>query len=199
MSKQPRTYGVYQALRKAIGRSGISPEGTTASLLLESFLERDGRILASQVVARGLCEEGKFRDWRQQLIVKEWLIWMEIQDDKGKYYPGKNLICYINKEKMASKEIATKDEVLSKNVAATKKELEVVREKLAKTDMELDTVKEKLANADERFAINDERLASAENSIALIYDKLELGEPDPPFYLKLQRKVGLKDDKNLKH
>jgi hypothetical protein len=170
-----RKYSTYNALMLALRKGKVLSFGTTSTLLLETFLENDGRILASQVVARGLCEEGKFRDWRKELIEKGWLLWSESQDDRGQYFAGKRLIHYINKEKITSKEIVTKDEVLSKNEAATKVELEDVREKLAKTD---------------------ERLSKVESSMNSIYKKLDLGEPDPPFYKKLQDKVIPKDECN---
>ena len=171
----PRRFQQNEALRVALFRQKFALSGSISTVLLETFLENDGRILASKVVARGICEEGKFREWRKELIDKEWLKWSENQDDKGQYYPGKKLLPYINKEKLSSKEIVTKDEVLSKNEAATKLELDDVKEKLAKTD---------------------ERLSKVENSMVTIYKKLDLGEPDPPFYKKLQQKVIPNDDRN---
>ena len=68
---------------------------------------------------------------------------------------------YINKEKIASKEIVTKDEVLPRAEAATKVELEAVKSKLD----------------------------AIEQSMKKVYDKLELGETDPPGYGKLHDRI----------
>jgi hypothetical protein len=106
-----RRFSVYNALYKAIGTSGVSSSGSVATLLLEMFLEGSGRLVASTVYAQGLCDEKQFRDWRKNLIEKGWLVWNESQTDKGVYFPGKKLLPYINKEKLAQKEIATRESV----------------------------------------------------------------------------------------
>jgi hypothetical protein len=155
--RNARKYITYNALMLALRKSKVSSFGTVATILIETFLENEGRLLAAQVVARGICEEGKFRDWRKELIDKEWLKWSEIQTDKGQYFPGKRLVNYINKEKIATKEMATKDEVLSKNEAATKVEVQVLRN-------EINQIKD---------------------SMEKIYDKMGLGPVDPPGYTKL--------------
>jgi hypothetical protein len=104
--------------------------GALSSLILEAFLEDSGRITASKVVSRKLCNEGEFSVWRKQLIDKGWLVWSEVQTDKGQYFPGKKLMPYVNKEKISSKEIVTKDEVLSRSEAATKVELQDLRARM---------------------------------------------------------------------
>jgi hypothetical protein len=109
--KNARKFITGESVRVALTRLKIKRAGSTATFLLESFLENNGRILASQVVARGICEDGKFRDWRKVLIEKGWLIWSEAQDDKGQYFCGKKLVPYINKEKIAQKELATRESV----------------------------------------------------------------------------------------
>jgi hypothetical protein len=174
-----RKYGTYNALMLALRKCKVTSFGKVSTFLLESFLENNGRILASQVVARGICEDGKFRDWRKDLLEKGWLIWSESQDDKGQYFAGKRLVPYLNKEKLRSKEIVTKDEVLSKHDAATKAELEEINEKL---------------NA--RLEKTDDRLSKIEASMQEVYKKLNLGEPDPPFYKKLQELVIPKEKRN---
>jgi hypothetical protein len=168
-----RKFRTWNAVQLALKKSKQLNHGTTATLLLETFLENEGRLLASRAVSVGLCEEGKFRDWRKALVEKGWLLWSEAQDDKGQYFAGKKLLPYLNKEKLISKEIVTKDEVLSKHEAATKAELEEVKMKLEKTD---------------------DRLCKIESSMQEVYKKLDLGEPDPPFYKKLQDRVTPKDE-----
>lgn len=111
MAAAMRSFKVYQSVRKALERQKIDKAGATATLLLEAFMECDGRILASTVYARKLCDEKQFRDWRKNLIEKGWLFWSESQTDKGIYFPGKKLVPYINKEKIAQKEIATRESV----------------------------------------------------------------------------------------
>lgn len=163
-----RKFLTWNALQLALKKSMCSSHGATATILLEAFLENEGRLLAAQVLARGICEEGKFRDWRKELIDKEWIKWSETQTDKGQYFPGKKLIRYINKEKIASKEMVTKDEVLSKNEAATKVELQEVKDRLSKVEC----------------------------GVGEIYKQLNLGEPDPPHFKKLKDKVIPKDETN---
>ena len=111
MAAAIRSFKVYQAVRKALERQKIDKSGATATLILEAFMACDGRLLASTVYARKLCEEKQFREWRKNLIDKGWLLWSESQTDKGIYFPGKKLIPYINKEKIAQKEIATRESV----------------------------------------------------------------------------------------
>lgn len=157
MKTSKRTFITYQAVRKSLERAQFRPAGVLSTLLLETFLECEGRLLASKVVAIELCEDGKFREWRKELIDKEWLRWSEIQDDKGQYFPGRKLLPYINKEKIASKEIVTKNEVLSKNEAATKVEVQVLRDEIRQV----------------------------RNSMEKVYDQLGLGPVDPPGFSKL--------------
>ena len=156
-----RKFSQYIAVSSALRRAGVSNYGMCSTTLLEAFLEDSGRITASKVVSRKLCNEGEFSVWRKQLIDKGWLIWSEVQTDKGQYFPGKKLMPYINKEKISSKEIVTKDEVLPKAEAATKVELEAVKS----------------------------QLDAIEQSMKKVYDKLELGKTDPPGYGKLHDRL----------
>ena len=163
-----RKFTVYNALEVALRRGKIEKAGATSTLLLETFLEDGGRLKASKVYSRELCEEAHFMVWRKVLIQKEWLVWSESQADKGQYHPGKKLIPYINKEKSSQKEIVTKDEVPSK--------ADFNNLKLELTDTK-------------------NRVTTIEESMKKVYSKLKLGEPDPPGYGKLQQHV-IKDDNN---
>jgi hypothetical protein len=153
-----RKFNQYIAVSSALRRAKVLNYGMCATTLLEAFIEDSGRLTSSKVVSRGLCNEGEFSSWRRQLIENGWLLWSETQSDKGQYFPGKKLMPYVNKEKISSREIVTKDEVLPRADAATRVELEEVRVKL---------------NA-------------IEDSMKKIYAKLDLGEPDPPGFGKLQ-------------
>lgn len=106
-----RKFRVYKSLSEALRRANVPQYGAHATFILETFIENDGRMLASSVYSKGLCEENQFKEWRKNLIDKGWLVWCEAQADKGKYSPGKKLMPYINKEKLSSKEIATVDQI----------------------------------------------------------------------------------------
>ena len=120
--KRERKYKNYNALEIALRKSQTQYAGATATLLLECFLEDNGRLQASKVVARGICEEGSFSNWRNEMLKNGWLVWSQNQTDKGQYFAGKKLISYINKEKLSSREIVTRDEVASKNEVESLKE-----------------------------------------------------------------------------
>lgn len=138
------------ALRMALQRQSVPNSGATATLLLETFIENDGRLLASSVYSRELCEESQFREWRKGLIEKGWLQWSEAYQDKGQYFPGKKLMPYVNKEILAQKEVATRESVekvredLSKQKAdrseldETRKELRATKSKLEETSSKLE-------------------------------------------------------------
>jgi hypothetical protein len=176
------------ALRMALQRQKMPNSGAIATFLLESFLENDGRLLASTVYARGLCDEKQFRDWRKNLIDKQWIIWCETQTDKGVYFPGKKLMPYINKEKIAQKEIATRESVekvrsdLDSKIEkkADRSELLETKQKLDITSKELQETKSKLEDTNRVVAkiakavrklqqakvppIDDEKLAMQEQA-----------------------------------
>lgn len=162
-STKNRKYKTYNALVLALRKAGITAHGTTATLLLEALLENEGRLLASTVYSRGLCEENKFKEWRKNLIDKGWLVWCEAQADKGKYHPGKKLLPYINKEILARKELATRESVeslrsdviavINENAGRSAMELKAVRSvvetkadksELDETRRELETTKKKI-------------------------------------------------------
>ena len=163
---------------KVIGKS----YSALATLVFDTSLKNNG-FLRKEVYYGSSFEQPDmtYKDWIEQL--KKAGIFEHFKDenlnfekaDWIRFKPGPVTLSYINKEKIASKEIVTKDEVLSKNDAATKLELEAVKEKLAKTD---------------------ERLSKVEISMDTIYKKLDLGEPDPPFYKKLHQKIIPSDDRN---
>ena len=161
LSTKSRKFSTYMSLTVALRKAGVEQSGKTATLILEAFLEDGGRITASKVVARDVCKEGCFSSWRKQLIDKGWLTWSETQNDKGQYFPGKKLMSYVNKEKISSKEIITRDEILPRAEAATKVELEAVKS----------------------------QLDAIEQSMKKVYDKLELGKTDPPGYGKLHDRL----------
>lgn len=156
-----RKFMVYKSLAEALRRAKVVSSGTVATVLLECFVEDRGRLQALKVVSRGICEEGKFSHWRDEMVKNGWLAWNLNQVDKGQYSPGKRLISYLNKEKLATKEIATRDEIITRDDVPSKEEFEVLKDKVSKI----------------------------EASMKEIYESLELGEPDPPTYKKLKLKT----------
>jgi hypothetical protein len=185
-----RKFHQSMALRMALSRSGCKESGTLSTLLLESFLEDDGRLLASKVYARGLCDENEFRKWRKLLIDKEWLVWSERQDDKGLYYPGKKLVSYINKEKILQKEIATKENIdrvkddLSEAIhsKADRSELEETRKQLELTGKELKDAKDDLVKTKEKLTKTNEIVAK----IAVAVRKMQKAKEPPITEEKLE-------------
>jgi len=163
MKHQKRAFCVYQALRKALERSDVRQAGATSTLFLEAFLEDSGRLTASKVVSRGLCNEGEFSVWRKQLVDKGWLVWSEIQNDNGQYFPGKKLMPYINKEKIVSREIVTKDEVLSKSEAATKDEVQDLKARMNRIEEVVQQLQKAVLPPD-----TEEKRLARENAAALL-------------------------------
>ena len=139
-STKERRFKVYQPLLLALKRAKVEKAGAVATLLLECFIEDGGSHLASKVVARGLCEEGCFHAWRDEMVKNGWLVWSINQADKGQYFVGKKLVSYINREKTSSKELVTRDEILPREEAATKAELEELRRELNAAKTKIDKV-----------------------------------------------------------
>ena len=123
-----RKFSQYIALSSALRRAKVPNYGAVSTLLLECFIEEMGRLSASKVVARGVCVEGKFTEWRDEMVRGGWLIWTQNQADKGKYFAGKRLSQYLNNEKYAAKELVSRDEVPSKEeFEALKDEVEKIK------------------------------------------------------------------------
>jgi hypothetical protein len=154
-----RKFLQYLALSSALRRAKVPNYGACTTLLLECFLEDNGRLQASKAIARRVCEEGSFSNWRNDMIKKGWLVWSQSQTDKGQYFAGKKLISYVNKEKISSKEILTRDEAASKNEVEDLKERmnrieEVVQElKKAMEPPETDAKKKARERAAERLTL----------------------------------------------
>jgi hypothetical protein len=151
LKSNARRYSQGEALRLALTRQKFTSAGATSTLLFEAFIEDSGRLTASKVVSRGLCNSGEFSLWRKQLIDKGWLIWSETQNDKGLYFPGKKLTPYINKEKIAQKEIATRESV--EKVRADLSAKIAVKADLTSLDAKAD--RSELAGKADRFELAD--------------------------------------------
>ena len=135
-------YTQWDNLRKALKNSNIEPNGKIATILLDCFINLDGKMRVQLFREKGLCKEGgQFYAMRKLLKSKGWLEYDN--DDSGRligYYPGKKLIKYINREKSSQFELATKDEIdaLAVNVelkeSALKGEIERLNERMSKAE-----------------------------------------------------------------
>lgn len=103
-------FKTYQVLLMALKRGGVKNVGATATLLLECFVNNHGDLKASLVESRGLCETGKFKVWRDELITKGWLNYTI--GNYSRHSPGTKLLKYVNKEKILSHEMATVSDVV---------------------------------------------------------------------------------------
>jgi hypothetical protein len=133
MKTENRSFKSYKLLSQSLSRNGVQKSGVTASTLLEAFIHLNGELKSSFVQGKGLCEPGKFKEWREDLIKSGWLSYTF--GDYSRHSPGPKLIKYINKEKLASLEIASIPDVehivsKAKEEMATKEELVAVKEKL---------------------------------------------------------------------
>lgn len=151
-----------------------------ATLILDTFLENDGIISAKKYYGSPFEITGKnYTQWIDELrkigIVEHVPVANPQKTDWIRYTPGPVTREYINREKIAQKEIATKDEVPSKA------EFNVLKDELSHTKMELTDTKN--------------RVTTIEESMKKVYSKLKLGEPDPPGYGKLQQHL-TKDETN---
>ena len=101
-------YSQWDNLRRALVRAKINGAGKVATVLLDTFLEVNGRLRAAEVYKKGLCSEGKFYEWRKTLCDKGWLVFDLTNNGKvARYYPGKKLVKYVNKEKELNYELAS--------------------------------------------------------------------------------------------
>ena len=128
-----RRFVTYKILVDSLIRAKIEKPGTTATVFLECFVNLNGELKAKYVESKGLCNAGEFKVWRDSLLTKGWLGYS--LGSYSKHIPGPNLLKYINKEKLASLEIASIADVNSrileaKEEMATKEELVAVKEKL---------------------------------------------------------------------
>ena len=102
-------YTTYNALAESLKRAGFANYCKTATLMLETFVCNSGELRAGLVIERGLCKEGEFTKWRDELIQKGWLNYTV--GDYSRHSPGPKLLKYINKEKISRDEVATMRDV----------------------------------------------------------------------------------------
>ena len=123
-----RSFKTYKALFQALQRDGIKPAGPTATLLLELFVFHNGRLVAGTVVRKRLCKELEFKQWRQPLIDRGWLVYdqMKYKNDWTLHQPGTKLLEYVNKERAQREEMASKAYVDAKFAAFAKAVMEKI-------------------------------------------------------------------------
>lgn len=109
-----RKYGCYGTLQKALSRDGVEHSGKVATLLLDSFIEGDGKIYRADLEKRGIIKKSDlFNNWRNSIIQKHWLSF-EQDGNFSRYRAGLKLIKFVNHEKLKLKDIATTGYVDSK-------------------------------------------------------------------------------------
>lgn len=119
--KTKRTYQGYDTCRKRLTRDGIKNPGKTASFLFDVFVAGTEKIIAENVVDRGLCGNlmGDFAFWRKQLVDKSWISpWSKSYGHE----PGAKLIRLVNKERTEMFSIAT-----TRDVSELKSEIDDLR------------------------------------------------------------------------
>jgi hypothetical protein len=99
----------YQLLENRLRKDEIKFAGKVANLLIETFISHNGQLRAAAAYNAGVCKAGEFKRWRNVLITKKWLTYTEGQ--YSTHTPGSRLIRYLNNETLATKEIATKDDI----------------------------------------------------------------------------------------
>lgn len=133
---QNRKYGkTYVNLRRSLKSSGFDKSGTTATLLLNTFIHNSGALKAGQVVALGLCEEGGFKNWRDNLV-KAGFLQPWSHGDYSRHHCGPNLLKYVNEAKLLLSEVASRRELEALEIA-NKKDFESTRTEVEKLRKEL--------------------------------------------------------------
>ena len=81
----------WDRLRCALLRNKVLSPGKVSSVLLETFVEQNGKLRVSMCREKGLClKTGEFYEWRRVLKEKDWLAYEA--DEEGKllrYFPGR--------------------------------------------------------------------------------------------------------------
>ena len=135
MSRKPpqRKFKVYNSLRMTLSRSKIALPGKVATLLLEVFLEQNGFLKADMAVERGLCKKGEFSLWRDELQ-KKGFIFFQYEGPGTSHRPGSRLNEYLNKEKLANREIVVREDLNAfpkKDEVPSRQEFEEMKERMA--------------------------------------------------------------------
>ena len=142
MAAKKRKFVSYNALEKKLRRNGFKKSGHLATLLLNCFVHNGGILTAKTVESSNLCAPKKFKQWRDDLVSKQWLIYNI--GDYSRHFPGNNLVEYINQEKLTTREIATTMEMENRvkvvqNLAEeTSKELEGVKKQMSQMQSAID-------------------------------------------------------------
>jgi hypothetical protein len=153
-----KKFSTYNSVYLAIKRDSIKNPGVTASLLLECFVFNSGELRAATAEGRGLCELGKFKIWRDDLIAKGWLNYA--LGDYSRHTPGVKLLKYINKEKLVNTEIATAESVFTVNCKVEsiavkqneqEKEIIAVDSKVEKLTQEVELLKSSIKKMIEEY------------------------------------------------
>jgi hypothetical protein len=203
-AKPARKFKSYNSLITALRRGGIKNPGTTATLFLELFIENHGKLFAAQVSEYSLCQPGRFKEWRDDLVKKGWIAFdyreAQVRGDWERHSPGAKLLPFINKEKLARHELATRDELdilatkeeLHEATEGTLKALNVLSDSTAKVE-HVEAMQAEMAMLKQKVAVLETRQDATESTMRKIYHEKKLGELDPPGYEKLQEHVTIEE------
>ena len=175
---RPTKFKCYRALMEKLRASSVSNPGKTGKYLLEVFVENDGRIRASEVVARGLCIEGQFTEWRRALQIKELIIFHK-ENERWQYRPGKQLVKYVNQEKLRF-EIATKEE-LDKRTQATYDHVGMVDAKVEGSVKRIKSLESKVSELSTRLDEFAEMVITLKDPECTVSKKERFLDPDDSY------------------
>lgn len=150
--KQRRAYGkAGDRLRHALKGDGIANAPKVSTLLLDTFVKRNGVLKAAHAEDKGLCDEVSFKVWRKGLEDLGWIVYDEKHARLSKRYTdhiaGYKLLPFINDAKAALAEFATMDDIRSLQVSkADRTELAELQGRVEALEKHLGTAQEEIVS-----------------------------------------------------
>ncbi len=134
----------YGALKMQLKRRGIEFYGASATYLLEwSLNPRVVQMCSQGAIARGVCKEKAFSEWRDLLQKTGYLTFSSEKLKSGKerwlYYPGPALRPFVTEEKLAQDVVATMSDI-----GQIRTELNAANKKIATLTSDFGEVKDTL-------------------------------------------------------
>ena len=146
MPDNKRQFKMYKLLCQALRRDKIAHPGASSNFLLETFVLNNGTLTSKMVANRKLCEDGKFKIWRDHLSGLGWIQgWRP--GDYSRHFPGPKLIKYVNKEKASLFEIASVQDV-EESIIKLKAELQVEMASKEEVRNEIDKIWQAIRNTE---------------------------------------------------
>lgn len=170
--KKKRRYDRYNALDKALRRSGIECSGKVASLIFKTFCENSGILEAADVEAKGLCAKGTFKAWRKKLIDAGWIEWdynrASLSGHLSRHFATDAVLEYLNPDTIKTQQLATSEQLYRGLAAkADRVELEAQKAKVESLESKIEALEQRLAARESRETVY---LAALRNAAALILE-----------------------------